>query len=82
MAGELTAELVAARAAEMFPGDEGEPAVSPRQPPVVKTPSSCFCAFIFAAASAISVISGKGAREDVSGYGQEAPAQRRLGAQR
>jgi hypothetical protein len=68
-AGEqLTAEAVAARAAELFPGDSAVPAVPPRLPAVVETFTAAICRWVFAAASAVPVVRGQRAREDASGY--------------
>ena len=68
-AGEqLTAEAVAARAAELFPSDSAVPAVPPRLPAVVETFTAAICRWVFAAASALPVVRGQRAREDVSGY--------------
>ena len=68
MASQLTEACVQERAAELFPGGTGVPAVKPRQPPLVEKPTSGFAKLVFTASKRVTLIRGVLAREDVSGY--------------
>ena len=64
----LTATYVCARTVELFPGGTSVPAVKPRQPPVVVTPTYELASLCFAAAANVPLIRGKLAREEAAAH--------------
>ena len=67
-ASQLTAAYVQERAAELFPGGTGVPAVKPRQPPDVEKSTAGLAKLVFAASKKVQIIRGVLAREDAAGY--------------
>ena len=63
-----TAGFVLTRAAELFPGGTGTPAIGPQQPPVVVEFTYELAELVFAASKKVKQIRGVLAREDIAGY--------------